>query len=163
MTWLDPLDGGQLAVFHRSWEGYAKAWAVSIRHPKTRSTYLEGFKQWVAFCDRMGFDPMRVGRPQIELWLLHLEQLGRKPRTIVNRLCAIRSFYSYCVDEEILDCQATGAWTPEKARLFSSAHSLCLARDSMDPTLIAVAEWWRDRARRAFLRSFYALDEVPRA
>lgn len=49
-------------------------------------------------------------------------------------------------------------WTPEKAQLFSSAHSLCLARDSMDPTLIAIAEWWRDRARRAFLTSFYALE-----
>lgn len=52
--------------------------------------------------------------------------------------------------------QQAGAWTPEKAQLFSSAHSLTLARDSMDPTLIAVAEWWRDRARRAFLTSFYA-------
>lgn len=48
-----------------------------------------------------------------------------------------------------------GAWTPEKSQLFSSAHSLSMARDLMDPTLIAIAEWWRDRARRAFLASFY--------
>lgn len=47
-------------------------------------------------------------------------------------------------------------WWPEKAQLFSSAHSLFLANDRMDPTLIAIATWWRDRARRAFLTSFYS-------
>lgn len=48
------------------------------------------------------------------------------------------------------------SWTPAKAQLFSSAGTLVAARDTMDPTLIAVAEWFRDRARRAWLASLYS-------
>ena len=92
---------GQLDAFRRIHEDYAAAYLVGIRNDKTRRTYRDGLKQWFAFCDRMGFDPMAALRPHVELWLRDLELKGRKPRTIACRFTPVKGFYDYLLDEDV--------------------------------------------------------------
>lgn len=98
----DLTTAGPIATSWKRIDDYLTAWLVSIRNPKTRTTYAEGAKQWIQFCMDRGFDPLTAIRPHLELWLLHLEQLGRKPRTIINRLGAVRSLYQYLYAEELI-------------------------------------------------------------
>lgn len=95
-------DAGQLQAFRRVHEDYAAAWLAGYRSAETRQNYLSGIKRWFGFCDRMGFDPLNVARHHIELFLRSLEVDGCGPRTVLNRLTIVSSYYRWLVDEEIL-------------------------------------------------------------
>lgn len=43
--------------------------------------------------------------------------------------------------------------TPQLHQLLASATTLGYCRDARDPEAVAIAEWFMDRARRAFLAS----------
>lgn len=79
-----------------------RAWLAGYKSPRTRETYAIGVSQWLDWCILHGVDPLAALRAHVELYQRHLEQAGRKPRTIAARLNTLASFYGYLVDEDVL-------------------------------------------------------------
>lgn len=103
MTEIERLAGiGQLTGFARLHEQYAAAWVWSYPNPRTRASYLLAVRQFFAWCDRVGFDPLRAERAHLDLFVRDLELQGLSDRTRAGRISAICSFYRYLCDEDVI-------------------------------------------------------------
>jgi integrase/recombinase XerD len=70
--------------------------------PATARVYELGLRQWFAFAEYNGFDPIDCRRTHLDLWRCDLESGGRQPATIANRLGAIAMFMRWCFEEELI-------------------------------------------------------------
>lgn len=68
----------------------------------TRLGYQVDLRSFFGWCFRSRLNPMDANRPHIEAWRLHLEEQGKSPASSNRAVSTIRSFYKYCVEEEIL-------------------------------------------------------------
>ncbi len=96
-TSLEVLDGGQ----RPSPELLARMFLAGYRDA-TAAVYDLGLRQWFAFCDHNAIDPMSVRRTNFDLWVRHLEGLGKAPATIANRVGAVSMFYRWLTEEDWL-------------------------------------------------------------
>lgn len=81
----------------------AAAFLLGYRE-QTRRLYASELRGFFGWCFRARINPLEATRPHIEAWRLHLENEESKAASSSNRaLSAIRSFYKYCIEEEILD------------------------------------------------------------
>lgn len=71
---------------------------------RTRTAYETDLKLWFAWCAAEQLHPLAdVKRLHVQTYVRWLEDQGRKPSTIGRRLSAIRGWYLYAEQEEILD------------------------------------------------------------
>jgi hypothetical protein len=73
------------------------AMAFIARYPveHTREAYGTGLRQFFAWCDEAGIEPLDATWKEIELFARTLEQAGRKPATVASRLNVLAGFYKY--------------------------------------------------------------------
>jgi site-specific recombinase XerD len=65
--------------------------------PETKRSYRMALKQFFSFCDKK-YDEVKA--TDIRAWLASMENQELKPRTIHQKLSAIKSFYRYCLEEK---------------------------------------------------------------
>jgi site-specific recombinase XerD len=63
---------------------------------ETIRSYQSALKQFFTFCDKQYVEVKAV---DIRAWLASMEEKGLKPRTIHQKLSAVKSFYRYCIEE----------------------------------------------------------------
>ena len=75
---------------------------ASYSNERTREAYEYDLRRFSEFCAEHGLGLFDLKRPHIELYLRELEQ-RYAPATTCRRLTVLKSFFAYCVDEEITD------------------------------------------------------------
>lgn len=79
---------------------------------ETVRSYKVGLTQFFAFCE-LKYDVVKAD--DIRSWLASLEEHGSMPRTIQIKLSAVKSFYRYCMEENIVKKNPTlTILTPKK-------------------------------------------------
>lgn len=84
------------------------AWIGGQRTDNTKAAYRRDTDEFFAWCDTHGYDPLRIGRAELDRyrgWLTHHRRRGGPvaPSTLGRKLTALSSFYTYAVvDLEIL-------------------------------------------------------------
>lgn len=86
----------------------AGMWLSQFSSEETRKSYATSIRQWLDWCDRYDVDPFEVRRPHFDLWLRELEARGLKRNSQSARICAVKSFYAWLYDEEVLDGNPAG-------------------------------------------------------
>lgn len=76
-------------------EMHAMAFLARYRNEFTRRGYEVALRQWFAFCEELGIDPLQAERKHIEIFARTLESTGRKVGTVVAKLNALAGFYKY--------------------------------------------------------------------
>lgn len=108
--------------------------------PETIRSYQLSLKQFFSFCKKE-FDGVRA--MDIRSWLANLEETGLKPRSIHLKLSALKSFYQYCMEENLLKKNPTSTvQTPKKDETlpyYLSKRQLALLQEHVKGNL-------RDRA-----------------
>jgi integrase/recombinase XerD len=80
----------------------------------TLTTYRLDMRVFLAWCDEVGLEPLRAGRPHLELYLRHLEAQGYAVATIARRFGTVASFYRYAVIDGHLPANPADAVTRPK-------------------------------------------------
>lgn len=71
---------------------------------QTRRLYESELRSFFGWCFRARINPLEATRPHVEAWRLHLEDAEGKAASSSNRaLAAVRSFFRYCVEEDVID------------------------------------------------------------
>jgi integrase/recombinase XerD len=69
----------------------------------TLLSYRLDLANFHAFCLKGGFDPLgETGRQAVMLYLLELKRQGKAPATVSRRLSALRMFYRFLLNENVL-------------------------------------------------------------
>jgi integrase/recombinase XerD len=68
----------------------------------TAAAYCRDLSDFFSHCARARLDPLDARRVDLTRYLQHLQQSGLSPATTARRLVAVRGYYSYCVDENVL-------------------------------------------------------------
>lgn len=80
--------------------------------PETLRTYKIALSQFFSFCDKQNDE---VKAKDIRDWLAMMNEKGLKPRSIQMKLSALKSFYQYCLEENIVTSNpALKVRTPQK-------------------------------------------------
>lgn len=85
------------------------AWIGGQRAENTKAAYRRDTDEFFAWCDTHGYDPLRIGRAELDRyrgWLTHHRRRGGPvaSSTLGRKLTALSSFYTYAVvDLEVLD------------------------------------------------------------
>lgn len=88
------------------------AFLASFSNLKTRKSYREDLAQWLAWCDALELEPLALKRTHIDLYMAWLTEAGYAMATKARRLSTVRSFYNWCLDEEILDASPAARVRP---------------------------------------------------
>jgi integrase/recombinase XerC len=67
--------------------------------PETIRSYTISLKQFFSFCNKK-YDEVKA--TDVRKWLASMEEKGLKPRTIHLKLSAVKSFYQYCTEENMI-------------------------------------------------------------
>lgn len=104
-----PVSGAVLVTGHEQYrdpiaraEQAAKAFLIRFRMESTRDTYAIALRQFFAWCDQWGVDPLEAKRPVIDGWARDLEAQGRKPSTVAGKLNVLSSFFGVLVADEVV-------------------------------------------------------------
>lgn len=81
-------------------EELVRMWLMGFSSVNTRTAYRFDMRQWLAYCQASGLDPLTVRRVHVEAWARNLEDSGAAAATIARRLCSVSSWYTWAVDEE---------------------------------------------------------------
>lgn len=73
----------------------------------TRRDYETDLEVFLAWCRRMGLDPLEAKRAHMEFYLRWLEESGWKSATISRRFGVVAGMYRYAVIDELLDKDPT--------------------------------------------------------
>jgi site-specific recombinase XerD len=111
--------------------------SYSARH--TRRAYASDLRDWFAFCDAVGVDPLAASRAHVDAWARSLAEIdGRTPATVARKLSAASGFFRYALNEDVIgrnpvaavrrpkvgsDTQSTGLDRDELASLISAARN----------------------------------------
>jgi site-specific recombinase XerD len=79
--------------------------------PETIRSYRIALRQFFTFCEKDFGD---IKALDIRSWLASLEEQGLKPRSIHLKLSAIKSFYQYCMEENLVKKNPTQTVTTPK-------------------------------------------------
>ncbi|MGW5049767.1 site-specific integrase [Actinokineospora sp. NPDC004072] len=71
------------------------AWLSSLRSPRTRRSYLQDVRAWLAWCEERCVDVLAAGRVHVDLWVGGLADAGAEASTTCRRLSGVSSFYRY--------------------------------------------------------------------
>jgi integrase/recombinase XerD len=90
------------------WEGYKKGFKAYLQLEKSLSpnsveAYLrdiEKFTQYLALHNELK-NPQQIDLPQLEKFLRYISELGINPASQSRIISGLRSFYHYCVQEQI--------------------------------------------------------------
>ena len=90
------------------WEGYKKGFKAYLQLEKSLSpnsveAYLrdiEKFTQYLALHNELK-NPQQIDLPQLEKFLRYIGELGINPASQSRIISGLRSFYHYCVQEQI--------------------------------------------------------------
>jgi site-specific recombinase XerD len=66
-------------------------------HEPTLGSYQVDLRCYLRWCASVGIEPLRVTRPQLELYLRALEAAEYAPATIARRFCTVAVFLKYAV------------------------------------------------------------------
>jgi site-specific recombinase XerD len=131
-------------------EAARAAFLNSYREGKTKRAYTGDLKRYFLWCQRVGVDPLAVRRQHIEAWVREMERtLTRNgptaPATVHRAVCAVRCYYTYAVDAEIIDKNPVPATSKTLHLVKASSRSGTTSLDRDEATrVLAVA-----RARSA--------------
>lgn len=89
------------------YEQLLDAWLAEYRSKNTRTTYAHGVRSWFRFCELRDVDPLNALRVHVSTWVRSMEEAGAADRTISAYAGAVHVWYSYLVDEEVLDRDPT--------------------------------------------------------
>lgn len=117
------------------WGAVAEAHVAAQHSDHTRAAYTTALRQWGEWCEHRGVDPLAAGRVDVQTWVDHLRQAGRRPKTIKQRLAAVRGAYQWALDEELLT--RNPAARVKGPRIDEESSTLGLSRDELDRFLAA--------------------------
>lgn len=80
-----------------------KAWLISYSSADTRQTYWMGISAFLDWCRSFNLYPLAAGKTHFAAYLRYIETLPWKPNTRAIRFTAVRSFFAWCFDEEVID------------------------------------------------------------
>lgn len=89
-------------------ERYAGGWLLAKRSPNTREAYKRDIDAFFAWCDEWGFDVFTIRRPHLDGYREYLlsqhadGRAGYSASSVARKLATASSFYTYLVDEEII-------------------------------------------------------------
>lgn len=109
-------------------EDVAAAWLLGYGNEGTRKGYLRDLAEWVEFAGRVGVEPLSAHRAHIEAFARSLEAEGRSRATIARKLAALSSFYTYAVDEGLIDRSPVKGRRP---KVSADSQQLGLDRDEL--------------------------------
>lgn len=92
----------------------AGAWLMSLAADTTRAAYRDDLRRWLAWCTAHDVHPLTAGRAAVDTWLDTMKREGLAPSTRARRLAAVRSFYRYAVDVEVVRNDPTERVRPPK-------------------------------------------------
>ncbi|HEY3559690.1 MAG TPA: tyrosine-type recombinase/integrase [Kribbella sp.] len=79
-------------------------WLESKNSQHTREAYERDMKQWLKFCDEANVDPLQALRAHADIWRNRgAGYANPAPASVARRLSAVSSWYTYLVQEDILD------------------------------------------------------------
>ena len=78
---------------------------------ETTRAYRAAMKQFFTQCNKQ-YDEVRV--KDIRAWLSYLDECGLKPRSIHLKLASLKSFYRYCLEENLINKVPTTNIDPPK-------------------------------------------------
>lgn len=128
----------------------AGAWLASFASDNTRAAYRRDLRDFLGFCDGHNVELTAVTRPVVDAYARALEADGKSPATVARRLSALASFYTYLVDEAVLD--ASPVDRVRRPRVSGESPRLGLDRGEAKAVLDAAADAGpRDHALVALL------------
>lgn len=90
------------------------AFLASYANPKTRQSYREDLAQWHGWCTHWQLHPLTLRRTHIDLYAAWLTDSGYAVATRARRLSTIRSFYNWCLDEELIEASPAARVRPPR-------------------------------------------------
>lgn len=154
---------------------YAGAFLAAFTSAQTRQAYGVALRQWFAWCRAHDLDPLTVRRTHVELWLRHLEerQLARKTRAL--KFTALRSFFNWLVDEDVVLASPCLRVTPppqtcgpQEALTEPELHRFLLAARELGPypyatlTTLALCALRISEACGADVEDLHLTDWIPK-
>lgn len=104
----------------------------------TRSAYASDIRDWAAWCQAAGLDPLEARRGHVELYLRTLEeQREHKASTLSRRVSTLNGLYGYAVVEGYLE--RNPVTHVRRPRVSGESPTLGLDRDEMIRYLAAAA------------------------
>lgn len=87
-----------------AWHRIAGAWLAAYSSPHTREAYRRDLTQFATWLEGVGIvSPLLAGRPAVDAYARHLEELELSPATRARKLSSVGSFYAYCGAEGLTD------------------------------------------------------------
>ncbi len=71
--------------------------------PHTIRAYSTDLRQFLEWAERTKVDPLATTHRVLRRYLAEMDAAGYARRTIARRLAAVRSFYAYLIDREVID------------------------------------------------------------
>ncbi|MHB1615383.1 MAG: tyrosine-type recombinase/integrase [Actinomycetes bacterium] len=91
----------------------AARWLLGYRGHTARA-YECDLRDFYTWCFRAGVDPLGTERAHVEAWRTGLEARGMSASSVNRRLIAVRSFFHYAVDEQIVGRSPAAAVKPRR-------------------------------------------------
>ncbi|MGS2645806.1 tyrosine-type recombinase/integrase [Streptosporangium sp. G12] len=128
-------------------------WLWSFTSRNTRKAYSRHLRQWLAFCEKRGQDPLTVTRAHGDLYARWLECQDPPPaaKTVSLKLAAVSSWYAYLVAEDVISANKFGGATRPR---IDRSHSETVGLEQMEArAMVAAADAGsgRERLRTAAL------------
>lgn len=154
---------GEMALLQPSIQELVWGWLMHQQSPHTSAAYGQDLREWLAFCNGRGFDPLAVTRGQGDTYGRLLQQVrGLGGRSTARKLAAISSWYTYLLEEDAIDANRfAGVRRPETNRKESSTVSLTES-EARAMVHAAVHDHGRQKLRTAAIIPFM-LSVGPRA
>lgn len=78
---------------------------------RTVGEYGDDLKAWCAFLgwEPSDFDPTKVGKEDVQLWMISMLEAGQSPRSVKRRLSAVKSFYKFMLRVGLVKVDITRA------------------------------------------------------
>ena len=99
----------------------------------TREAYTLDLRQFTGWCRDRSLPLFSVRHADIETFARELEARGRARATVTRRLCTITGFYTYAVEEELLE--HSPAAHVRRPRLDYESHATALDRNELGALL----------------------------
>lgn len=107
-TALDRVASAELDQPHGELRQLVAGWLLAQRSAHTRKAYGLDLAAWSTWLDHGGVRLLEAQRPHADGWARQLEADGAAPATIARKLAAVSSFYSYAVDEGVIEANPLG-------------------------------------------------------
>ena len=163
-TDLDVYQGnrGELATAGdlANWQTAAQDWAKNLRSEKTRKTYLEALKDFLAF---VGKSPAAVTQSDVIGYRFHLKTdvspNTKKPysqSTVNLRLSAVSSFYTFAVERRLRPDNPVDGVKREAVTPYGKATWLS-PEEGEDLAFVAAIDQTTDQGKRDFALTLFYL------